>query len=116
MKGWDGIHKRCRGRKKGKMGAEKGKRRAEKVEGENQKRKAGCRSPLLREGELCPTMLKERRPGVESHLKHPATHTYILVDTSQSLAHAIEQATCISASLNSNPVGLLTRTYFSLLW
>lgn len=63
-----------------------------------------------------PNYTQRQDQGVESHLKNPATHTYILVDTSQSLARAIEQATCISASLNSNPVGLLTRTYFSLLW
>lgn len=97
------------------MVEKKGKRRAEKVEEKMEKMKAGCRSPLVREDDVCPTTLRKKTRGRKPP-EAPTTHTYILVDTSQSLAHAIEQATCISASLNSNPVGLLTRTYFSLLW
>lgn len=116
MKGWNGINKRCWARKRGKTVGKKEKRRAEKVERKIWRRGKQAADHHCKEKEGCAQLHSERRPRVESHLKNPATHTYILVDTSQSLAHAIEQATCISASLNSNPVGLLTRTYFSLLW
>lgn len=115
------MNRRCWGEKKGEMGKKKKGKRGlgiYKERGKTGEGESSCRSPVPREG-AAPFSRRSctlQKTGAKSHPQEPAPHTYILVDTSQSLARATEQATCISASLNSNPVGLLTRTYFSLLW